>query len=146
MSVSEIKESTGPLLSASFFIGARCGPYNEDFMLCKENGTAADCLKEGRRVTRCALSVFEDMRAQCAREFASHYECLMRENYELAACRAPETRLNKCMFDKIGLEKVVPGAEGVPIHARKFAAYAEPLSRASQYAERQAQLAEHKSG
>jgi len=58
--VTELGASSAPLLSASFFIGARCRAYNDDFMQCKtESGGKGevDCLKEGRRVTRCAASV-----------------------------------------------------------------------------------------
>lgn len=58
--VKEIGASSAPLLSASFFIGARCKPYNDDYMMCKTeaNGTGElDCMKEGRKVTRCATSV-----------------------------------------------------------------------------------------
>ncbi|TVY65688.1 NADH-ubiquinone oxidoreductase 20.8 kDa subunit [Lachnellula suecica] len=58
--VKEIGASSAPLLSASFFIGARCKAYNDDFMQCKTEKPGRgelDCLKEGRRVTRCAKSV-----------------------------------------------------------------------------------------
>jgi len=47
-------------MSASFFIGARCKAYNDDYMMCKteSNGKGElDCMKEGRKVTRCAASV-----------------------------------------------------------------------------------------
>lgn len=58
--VEEIGSSSAPLLSASYFIGARCKPFNDDYMVCKTeaHGTGEiDCLKEGRKVTRCAASV-----------------------------------------------------------------------------------------
>ncbi len=58
--VAEVGSSSAPLLSASFFIGARCKPYNDDFMQCKNEKAGkgeVECLKEGRRVTRCAKSV-----------------------------------------------------------------------------------------
>jgi NADH dehydrogenase (ubiquinone) 1 alpha subcomplex subunit 8 len=58
--VTEVGSSSAPLLSASFFIGARCKPYNDDFMQCKSESSGKgeiECLKEGRRVTRCARSV-----------------------------------------------------------------------------------------
>lgn len=58
--VEEIGSSSAPLLSASFFIGARCKPFNDDFMVCKTeaHGTGEiDCMREGRKVTRCAASV-----------------------------------------------------------------------------------------
>lgn len=59
--VKEIGASSAPLLSASFFIGARCRDYNDDYMQCKTENPGRgefDCMKEGRRVTRCAQSVY----------------------------------------------------------------------------------------
>lgn len=54
----EVGTTSAPLKSASFFIGAYCKDYNEDFMLCKdENSDPAHCLKEGRKVTRCAMDL-----------------------------------------------------------------------------------------
>lgn len=58
--VKEIGASSAPLMSASFFIGARCKAYNDDYMKCKTEafGTGeVDCMREGRKVTRCAASV-----------------------------------------------------------------------------------------
>lgn len=53
--VDEVGVTSAPLKSASFFLGQFCQKYNEDFMLCKsEDRDPAHCLKEGRRVTRCA--------------------------------------------------------------------------------------------
>lgn len=59
--VQELGASSAPLLSASFFIGARCKAYNDDYMMCKTeaNGRGElECMKEGRKVTRCAASVY----------------------------------------------------------------------------------------
>ena len=59
--VPEIGASSGPLLSASYFIGARCRPFNDDYMRCKEDAGGRgelDCMREGRKVTRCASSVY----------------------------------------------------------------------------------------
>lgn len=59
--VKEVGASSAPLLSASFFIGARCRDYNDDYMQCKNENPGRgelECLKEGRRVTRCASSVY----------------------------------------------------------------------------------------
>lgn len=63
--VTEIGASSAPLLSASFFIGARCQPYNDDYMQCKTEAYGRgelDCMKEGRKVTRCAASVLVNAR------------------------------------------------------------------------------------
>lgn len=59
--VKEIGTTSAPLFSAAFFIGARCKDYNDDFMKCKTDNPGRgefECLKEGRRVTRCARSVY----------------------------------------------------------------------------------------
>ena len=77
--VEEVGATSAPLKSAAFFLGAYCKEYNgsppfsvlqdcannenfyfsiEDFMLCKnENRSPAHCLKEGRKVTRCAVDL-----------------------------------------------------------------------------------------
>lgn len=122
--VQEIGTTSGPLKSAAFFIGAYCKDYNglywifeymafgangritrrtgwiEDFMLCKqENRDPAHCLKEGRRVTRCATDLFVDpnslkhswlikilhlritkMRENCLQQFDAHWKCLEYNN------------------------------------------------------------------
>lgn len=59
--VQEIGATSAPLMSASFFIGDRCQAYNDDYMKCKEEAKGRgelECLKEGRKVTRCAASVY----------------------------------------------------------------------------------------
>lgn len=58
--VPEIGASSAPLLSASFFIGDRCKAFNDDYMKCKTDSHGKgeiECMKEGRKVTRCAASV-----------------------------------------------------------------------------------------
>jgi NADH dehydrogenase (ubiquinone) 1 alpha subcomplex subunit 8 len=58
--VEEIGASSAPLMSAAYFIGDRCKAYNDDFMKCKTEAYGKgeiDCLREGRKVTRCAASV-----------------------------------------------------------------------------------------
>jgi len=71
--VEEIGTSSAPLLSASFYIGARCRPYNDDYMQCKTESYGRgefDCMKEGRKVTRCASSVYvwREFRTQAVRD------------------------------------------------------------------------------
>ncbi|PVG00019.1 putative NADH dehydrogenase 22K chain precursor [Serendipita vermifera] len=116
--VDEIGATSAPLKSASFFIGAKCQEFNEDFMLCKSKKRAEDCMMEGRRVTRCAADLLEKMRAVCAKEFEAHWQCLEKNNQEFYPCRKEERPLNACMFTKLGLTKTIPGAPKgtVPIH------------------------------
>ncbi|KAK6460552.1 hypothetical protein DFJ63DRAFT_235253 [Scheffersomyces coipomensis] len=111
--VEEVGATSAPLLAASYFIGAQCKPYNDDFMLCKDenNGGTLDCLKEGRRVTRCAISVLKDINKYCFDEFKLHYECLEQENHRTGHCRPSEGVLGKCIFEHMKLEKKIPGVE-----------------------------------
>ncbi|KAI6135142.1 Ndufa8, NADH-ubiquinone oxidoreductase complex I 19kd subunit [Pisolithus croceorrhizus] len=109
--VQELGVTSAPLKSAAFFIGAHCKEYNEDFMLCKNEsgGDPGACLKEGRRVTRCATDLINKMRENCLEQFETHWNCLELNNQEYYACRKPERSLNKCMFEKLGLVKTIPG-------------------------------------
>lgn len=64
--VDEVGATSAPLKSASFFIGQYCKDYNDDFMLCKtENNDPEHCLKEGRKVTRCAIDLYGSLRSDC---------------------------------------------------------------------------------
>ncbi|KAF8524640.1 hypothetical protein BU17DRAFT_74742 [Hysterangium stoloniferum] len=107
--VAELGVTSAPLKSAAFFLGGFCKDYNEDFMLCKaENRDPAHCLKEGRRVTRCAADLINKLRENCLKEFDSHWQCLEKNNQEYYMCRKPERTLNQCVFDKLGLTKTIP--------------------------------------
>ncbi|KAK4689986.1 NADH dehydrogenase (ubiquinone) 1 alpha subcomplex subunit 8, partial [Tremellales sp. Uapishka_1] len=120
--VDELGVTSAPLKSASFFIGAHCKDVNEDFMLCKaENRDPAHCLKEGRKVTRCAAELIGKMRESCLVEFDAHWQCLEKNNQYFQACRKPETALNKCVFTKLNLTKTIPGSpEGqAQVHEKK---------------------------
>lgn len=114
--VQELGVTSAPLKSAAFFIGAYCKEYNgalesnymggmlmrcvlvEDFMLCKNEGRGdpGQCLKEGRRVTRCATDLcvssisclftsekagrINKMRENCLEQFDAHWNCLELNN------------------------------------------------------------------
>ncbi|KAJ1916583.1 ndufa8, NADH-ubiquinone oxidoreductase complex I 19kd subunit [Mycoemilia scoparia] len=124
--VEEIGATGAPLKSASYFIGGVCQEYNEDFMLCKaENRDPEHCLKEGRKVTRCAASVLSKIKANCAEEFEAHWKCLDVNNQEFKSCRKQERVFNECIFTKLGWKKTIPGApkDQVPIFEKKNPIY-----------------------
>jgi hypothetical protein len=60
--VPEIGATSAALKSAAFFIAARCQPFSDDFMMCRKqkwnDEGPGGCLNEGRKVTRCAISVY----------------------------------------------------------------------------------------
>ncbi|KAI0845833.1 NADH dehydrogenase, alpha subcomplex, subunit 8 [Daldinia vernicosa] len=134
-SVKEVGATSAPLLSASYFIGARCRPYNDDFMQCKNENHGKgefECLKEGRRVTRCAASVIDDINTHCLDEFRKHWQCLDNNNHQLWQCRKDEWKLSKCVFDNLKLEKTIPDSpkDKPPVHLRTKQIYAHyPILR-----------------
>ncbi|KAJ3095808.1 hypothetical protein HK100_005726, partial [Physocladia obscura] len=101
--VPEVGLTSAPLESMAFHFAQYCKPYSEDFMLCK-NGTQdpEKCLKEGRRVTRCALDLKIDiilnrinkLKANCDEEWKKHWECLDVKNHNLWQCRNQEKAFN----------------------------------------------------
>ncbi|KAI0425389.1 NADH-ubiquinone oxidoreductase 20.8 kDa subunit [Xylaria sp. FL1042] len=156
--VKEVGATSAPLLSAAFFIGDRCRPYNDDYMQCKTENPGKgefECLKEGRRVTRCAASVYvdepiprefftlvvpdcwgpcsiDDINKHCLEEFRKHWQCLDNNNHQLWQCRKAEWKLNQCVYDNLTLEKTIPDApkDQIPVHLRTKQIYAHyPILR-----------------
>ncbi|KAK3354395.1 NADH-ubiquinone oxidoreductase 20.8 kDa subunit [Neurospora tetraspora] len=136
--VKELGASSAPLMSAAYFIGARCRDYNDDFMQCKNENPGKgefECLKEGRRVTRCARSVIADINKSCLEEFRKHWTCLEDNNQQLWQCRPAEWKLNKCVFENLGLKKEIPDQPPnvTPVHLRKQMIYAHwPIPRSAE--------------
>ncbi|CAG8627335.1 1698_t:CDS:2 [Paraglomus brasilianum] len=124
--VDEVGATSAPLKSASFFIGGFCKDYNEDFMLCKnENNDPAHCLKEGRKVTRCAIDLLKKLRENCDKQFEAHWQCLDKNNHEFYMCRPEEKIFNGCVLNALNLKKVIPGSpEGqTPINLKENPIY-----------------------
>ena len=70
--VDEVGTTSAPLKSIAFFFGQFCKDYTEDFMLCKnEDRNPEHCLKEGRRVTRCAQDLIQKIGEKCGSEGCS---------------------------------------------------------------------------
>lgn len=127
--VEEIGATSAPLMSASYFIGDRCKAFNDDYMKCKSDANGrgeVECLKEGRKVTRCAASVYvlsiwgrkgcglkgensakkkmysiKEINTHCLKQFTAHWECLENNNHHMWECRKPEMQLNNCVFEKL---------------------------------------------
>ncbi|KAJ3297923.1 hypothetical protein HK104_011383 [Borealophlyctis nickersoniae] len=107
--VEEVGCTSAPLESMAYFFNAHCKDYTEDFMLCKnENLDPRNCLKEGRKVTRCALNLIQKLKDNCDKEWQQHWNCLDFNNHELWRCRPAEREFNDCVFKKLGLVKDIP--------------------------------------
>jgi len=117
--VPEIGATSAALKSASFFIAAKCQAYNDDFMMCRKEKWnthgPGGCLKEGRKVTRCAISVYlphlvlkcgidgriDELNRVCGDAYKVHYECLDKHNQQFKDCRPAERGLNACVLSRL---------------------------------------------
>ncbi|TGJ83664.1 hypothetical protein E0Z10_g5089 [Xylaria hypoxylon] len=149
--VKEVGATSAPLLSAAFFIGARCRPYNDDYMQCKTENPGKgefECLKEGRRVTRCAATVYvtslhpdifirpkiPNTSTECPSVFVYYADEPDNRSTDADTLAVPEVewKLNQCVFDNLKLEKTIPNTpkDQIPVHLRTKQIYAHyPILR-----------------
>ncbi|CAJ0876258.1 9236_t:CDS:2, partial [Entrophospora sp. SA101] len=61
----------------------------------------------------------------CDKEFANHWQCLEKHNQEYYPCRSEERIFNKCVFNTLNLEKIIPDSpKGKPqVHLKKNPIY-----------------------
>eukprot|EP01122_Echinamoeba_exundans_P008771 TRINITY_DN2977_c0_g1_i2.p1 TRINITY_DN2977_c0_g1~~TRINITY_DN2977_c0_g1_i2.p1 ORF type:complete len:110 (+),score=19.21 TRINITY_DN2977_c0_g1_i2:136-465(+) len=98
----EVKQSGAYLLAASKQIGKWCDDINDQFIICKaENPNPAFCIDAGKKVTACALSVFERIDKVCKQEFDDYGQCLDKSQLAFSNCRKPrsdaEEKYNACL-------------------------------------------------
>lgn len=100
--VPELGLSSAPLESMSFYFAKYCSDYVADFMLCKNESTdPKHCLKEGRRVTRCAIDLASKLNERCGSEWKAHWSCLDMKNHHFWQCRDEEKVFSRCVKTKI---------------------------------------------
>ncbi|KAJ3172170.1 hypothetical protein HDU88_006985 [Geranomyces variabilis] len=124
--VAEVGCTSAPLESMAFHFASFCKKYNDDYVQCKnESQDPKHCLKEGRKVTRCALDLIGKLKENCDAQWTKHWECLDMNNHTLFKCRKEEKEFNDCVFKRLGLTKVIPETpEGAtPIHLKEKPLY-----------------------
>lgn len=108
LDVEEVNLSTATLLSAGPYVGKVCEAVNNEFMLCRqETKDPRACLNQGRQVTACALSVFRSIKKECKDEFNQYANCVDKSSgdYSLQYCRKTQAVFDKCMKDKLCIER-----------------------------------------
>ncbi|XP_074652521.1 NADH dehydrogenase [ubiquinone] 1 alpha subcomplex subunit 8-like [Tubulanus polymorphus] len=108
----EINVSTPGLRAASYHFGKYCDGQSKEFMLCvSEENDPRKCIKEGKEVTRCGIEFFHKLRNNCMEEFTSYMTCLDVKSKDLHPkyCRKSQSLYDKCVLDKLGLEKPPAG-------------------------------------
>ncbi|KAI0233481.1 NADH dehydrogenase [ubiquinone] 1 alpha subcomplex subunit 8 [Lamellibrachia satsuma] len=108
LTVPEIEMSAAPLRAGSHHFGKFCDHQCKEFMLCMaEEKDPRKCINEGKEVTRCGVDFFQKLKNTCAEEFASYWTCLDHARFDMhfKECRKPRGIFDKCVFEKLGMEK-----------------------------------------
>jgi len=108
LETEELNMTAAPLRAGSHHLGKYCDKQSKEFMLCMaEENDPRKCIYEGKEVTRCGVEFFKKMKANCAEEFTKHWQCVDHAGYNmnLSMCRKTQVAYDKCVFDKIGVER-----------------------------------------
>ncbi|KAK9512072.1 hypothetical protein O3M35_000581 [Rhynocoris fuscipes] len=109
LTVQEVNVSSAVLRSAAFHLGKYCENANNEFMLCRSEYPTdpRKCLNEGKIVTSCTLEFFQQMKKQCRSEFEKYADCVDKSstNFSFTPCRKTQDVYDKCMLDKMNLER-----------------------------------------
>jgi len=109
LTVPEVNVSSAVLRSAAFHIGKYCENVNNEFMLCRSEypNDPRKCIDEGKAVTACSLEFFRKLKKNCRDEFENYVECVDKSStkFDFAPCRNTQGVYDKCMLDKLQLER-----------------------------------------
>lgn len=107
LTVPEINVSWPILQAASVYVGKKCEWNNNEFMLCRQELGPRDCINEGKKVTACAMQVFQGIKKHCQEDFERYVQCLQRSSgtMELSLCRKTQQALDNCVLKNLNIER-----------------------------------------
>lgn len=108
LTVPEVNLSASTLRAGSFHLGKYCEQQNNEFMLCRfEENDPRKCINEGKIVTACTMEFFRKVKKTCLNEFNQHANCLDKSSgdYSFQHCRKTQGVYDKCMLDKLQIER-----------------------------------------
>lgn len=100
----EVNVSTATLMTAAPYLGKMCENINSEFMLCRqETNDPRPCVELGKRVTECAIQVFQRIRKECLEEFKQYAHCIEKSSgdFSYSHCRKTQCAFDDCMQTKI---------------------------------------------
>ncbi|KAI5698856.1 NADH dehydrogenase [ubiquinone] 1 alpha subcomplex subunit 8 [Diaphorina citri] len=106
----EVPLSSAALKAGAFHFGKTCELENNEFVLCRQElNDPRKCITEGKAVTSCALSFFRKVKESCFDEFQVYANCVDKSstNFDLTPCRNTQAVFDKCMNDKLGIDRPV---------------------------------------
>ena len=106
LDVEELEVTSAVLMGGAHHYGSYCEKQNEAFMECRiDSKDPRKCLTEGKAVTQCAIDFFTKVKGSCNEEFTKYWTCLDYNNQTLAKCKQSQKVFDKCMLEKLNVEK-----------------------------------------
>ncbi|XP_028176502.1 NADH dehydrogenase [ubiquinone] 1 alpha subcomplex subunit 8-like [Ostrinia furnacalis] len=99
----EVNVSMATLMSAAPYLGKVCENVNNEFMLCRqETNDPRPCIELGKRVTECAIQVFQRIKKECLEEFKQYANCIDKSSgdFSYTYCRKTQCAFDDCMATK----------------------------------------------
>ena len=102
---SDVALTTSELTAGARHLGQQCAPESKAFTECKaaNGGDPTKCVAAGIAITRCTTAFFAAMKVSCGTEFDAQSDCLDSNNMEYGKCRATQSEMDVCIFQKMGL-------------------------------------------
>jgi len=108
LSVQDVNLSVSSLRAGAFQMGKMCEQENNEFMLCKkELQDPRKCLDEGKMVTKCALTFFQNVKKFCHQELTDYAFCLNNSSGDMRFeyCRNTQHVFDRCVMENLGVER-----------------------------------------
>ena len=113
LEVEEATFTSAVLHGAALYYHNYCEKPNDEFMDCRiDSKDPRKCLKEGHKVTECAVKFFKKVKDSCNESFTEYWTCLDYNNQDYAKCRKPQESFDTCMLDKLDLKRAETVNEG----------------------------------
>jgi len=97
------------LRAGAFHLGKYCDRQWKEFVLCRnEEKDPRKCLKYGADLTACGVDFFRQVKQLCRPEFENYLycvDCKAEERNSLQLCRKQQRPFDKCMLDKMNIER-----------------------------------------
>ncbi len=109
LEVEEIQATSSVLIAGAHHMGKFCEEDFKDFMGCRYvTKDPRQCLKEGKLVTKCAMSFFKKLKDHCNDEFTKYWNCLDVNNQEYGRCRKAQSPYDKCVLENLNIATEQP--------------------------------------
>ena len=107
LDVQELEVTSTIITTAAFQLGQYCTAPNLDFLECRRiYDDPRPCIQKGQVVAECSRDFFMKLRDNCKEPFTKFWTCMDWNDVQFRKCRPEQAAFDKCMLEKLGIEKV----------------------------------------